>query len=201
MARFYYRKGDDPGSVGVRTWVDKWYGESSDLRIDEISIPVKPFISSQPVSKSEEFLAAAHKKQSSLHAFLKLVAHNWLANTCEQLPVYEQEMYFVDKEAVQNVFFKGLDLDPKVSQLLPKGYKLFDATFGITIVADVYCSRRTVEVGSTQPFNLCMPLLESLAEKSIWVPFPRGIQKAAFDPDEVYLSEIVAYEFSLALYQ
>jgi hypothetical protein len=76
MARYYYRKGDDPGIKKVRPWIEKWYGDSSGLRIDEQVLSVDSLVAQGEVSTTEQYLAAACKRQSSLHAFLKLIAHN-----------------------------------------------------------------------------------------------------------------------------
>ena len=193
----YYRRGTDPGPSKVRNWIEKWYGDSGDLQIGDFSISTPSPTDISKMKSSKTYQSAFQKNQSKLHSFLKFVAYNWLSTTSNSQPQYEQQMYLPIDELLQDVKVVGGTFDPCLPQLIEKGRRDVYAMFGVMMSVDVFCDRTSVEVGYTQPFNICMPLIEDLAEYVVWIHFPKAINATDFEPNQHEIGSVHAYKFSI----
>jgi hypothetical protein len=106
------------------------------------------------------------------------------------------QMYFPIPELLRGVEFIGDTFDPSQAQVIEKGRRDVFCSHGDAIFVDVYVKGYSVEVGATQPYNLCMPLLQGLVEKAIWIPFPKDVERRAFDPMTSQLKALKAYELT-----
>lgn len=194
-----YREGIDPGLQGTRKWLEQWYGDSSDLLISEISLTCPNVQDVMTPVQRKSYKQAFQRNETPLHSYLKFAAWEWLNSRKNKgiKPDYEVQMYFPFEDLLEGVTFTGSTFDPSVAQLIAKGRQDVFADFGSIIFADVLCGRCSVEIGFTQPLNLCMPLLEDLVDKSIWIPFPKGIEPRQFDPLTYNLVKVAAYEIEL----
>jgi len=196
MSRQTYRKGIDPGIGSVRHWIDKWYGDSTEIKIELLKIPVPGVAQGGAIHKSPQYIAAFRGNETPLHGMLKFAAYEWLRSQCNEIPLYEQTIYTPIEELTSRVRCINCTFDPTIPQLIEKGRIDVQAENGIIIVADLYCERCTLEVGYTQPFNLFTPMLDDLVDASIWLPFPKGITAKNFDPLVDLLGIVNAYKFS-----
>jgi len=196
MSRQTHRKGIDPGVDSVRSWIDKWYGDSSEINIELLKISVPPVDKGGSTYKSPQFAAAFRCKETPLHGMLKYAAYEWLRSLCIEAPVYEQTIYTPIEELTSKVTYSNFTFDPTIPQLVEKGRTDVWAGDGIVIVADLYWKRCTVEVGYTQPFNLFTPMLDGLVDTSVWIPFPKGVAVREFKPAANLLSVVNAYKFT-----
>ncbi len=107
-------------------------------------------------------------------------------------------MYFaIDDEFTKQITIIGSSFDIRQSQLIERGRTDFDPSYGIIIRTDVFGGETTIEVGYTEPFNLCMPLLEGLAKTAIWLPFPKKVSEE-FDVKNIpEINLVTAYELKL----
>lgn len=194
----FHRKGIDPGLPKVRPWIELWYGDSSeDIEINEFSMPVPSYHTLKQKTGIDAFRDAFKGNETQLHGFLKLVAWHWLVDRKESTPIFEQEMYFPIEELAGNVKIRGSSFDITKPQMIEKGRNDVIATYGKIIRSDVFCTETSVEVGYTQPLSICMPLLDELAERVVWLPYPKGVSASTFDVENSVVREVFAYEFKL----
>lgn len=192
----YHRKGVDPGLAGVKEWIARWYEEPADFLIRDISIKCPRFTSMNDPSKSKAYKAASQRNESPLHSFLKFTAWTYLeaARSSKRKPQYEIEMYFPFPELMRGVRVSGTNFDPSRAQVIEKGRHDVFCEFGYSINVDVYAEGCSVEAGFTQPSNLCMPLLEGLVQKVLWLPYPKSVDPQGFDLMNSNLKSLIAYE-------
>lgn len=194
----YHREGIDPGLSGVKEWVARWYEEPADFSIREFSIECPTRDQLKVLCNSKAYRAASQRNELPLHSYLKFLAWAYLreAKTGRRQPAYEMQMYFPIPELLKGVRFVGNTFDPSRAQVIEKGRRDVFCSYGDAICVDVYVKGLSVEVGATQPYNLCMPLLERLVEKAIWIPFPPAVEKRQFNPMTCPLKSVNAYEFT-----
>ena len=204
----FHRKGVDPGLDGVRDWIGRWCEDASDLRIREIAIPCPTRKDIKDPKRGKAFRSASQRNETPLHSYLKFAAWTWLSSTIgkKAIPQYETRMYLPIEEHLKGVTVKAGTFDPRKPRILtndekPTAYtgtfaspEFLFANLGDIITVDVYCEKRSVEVGKTQPYNLCMPLFTGLVRSAVWIPYPRGIAPDHFSPGD--LSAVVAYEIT-----
>lgn len=195
MSRKTYRKGIDPGYESVRPWIDQWYGDSSELDIEIVTISIPHVGAESDIARTDKYRKAFRGNETPLHGVLKYAAYEWLSTNCSEEPVYEQKIYTPIDELTSLVTHIGT-FDPTVPQLIEKGRIDVWAGDGLVIMADVYCERCSVEVGYTQPFNLFTPMLDDLTDMAVWVPFPKGIKPNDYDPFSNLLKSVNAYKFA-----
>ena len=198
MSRQPYRKGIDPGIDSVRPWIDQWYGDSSEIHIELLTIKVPQIDQGSLTCEHPKFSAAFRGKETPLHGMLKYAAYEWLCGHCAETPVYEQQIYSPIEDITSRVNYLNHTFDPTIPQLIAKGRSDVFAGDGMLLIADLYCERHTVEVGYTEPFNLFTPMLDDLADASIWIPFPRNVVAKEFKPADNSLSFVNAYKFTFA---
>ncbi|EGG92794.1 hypothetical protein IMCC1989_6 [gamma proteobacterium IMCC1989] len=185
-------------------WIEEWYGDISEVVITEVSIPIPTKENIESYNKNQ-----AHKakigKQTPLHAFIKYVAHEWLSNflPAGETPRYETSIYLPIPELIElldqyNIKHMGNQFNIREAFVIPKTPEYFDASNGEIIIADVYCKNIIIEVGYTTPFNLCMPLVEGLVSKSIWLPFPKGLEPNNFNPSLFENEYINGFQLSIS---
>ena len=194
----YHRKDSDPGLSGVKEWVARWYEEPSDFSIREFSIKCPKPEQLKMLCKSKAYISASQRSELPLSSYLKLLAWIYLsAAKCGRgQPEYEVQMYFPTPELLRGVQFSGNTFDPSQAQVIEKGRQDVFCSHGDAIFVDVYVKGFSVEVGATQPYNLCMPLLERLVEKAIWIPFPKNVGRRESDPMTCQLKSVKAYELT-----
>ncbi len=66
----------------MRDWIERWYGDSKDLEISEISIPVPDYQTFNDEVGTVVNKEALKGKQTALHVHLKIVAWHWLNRGC-----------------------------------------------------------------------------------------------------------------------
>ena len=193
----FHRTGRDPGLTGVRAWIDRWCDDTSDLRIRELSIPCPDVTGTQSQKAARAYSTSFQRNETSLHSFLKFAAWAWLSSKIGKhaKPEYETQMYLPMEDLLEGVKISGSTFDPRKPQVLKRGRRDVFAEFGSIISVDVYCSKHSVEVGFTQPFNLCMPLFQGIVHRSIWLPYPKNVLPKQFAPGS--LKTVVAYELEL----
>jgi len=193
----FHRTGIDPGLNRVRAWIDRWCDDTSNLRIRELSIPCPVVAGINDTKSAKAYSAASQRNETPLHSFLKFAAWVWLCSTIgkDAKPQYETRMYLPMEELLEGVKISGSTFDPRKPQILRRGRQDVFAEFGSTISVDVYCKRHSVEVGFTQPFNLCMPLFTGIVSRSTWIPYPKSVAPEQFIPGS--LKAVVAYELEL----
>jgi hypothetical protein len=193
----------DLGIQKVEAWLEDWLGPHTLVSLKRFEIDAGSLVAKTPsFVLSKKYKDALTKNQSRVHGHLKYLARLWLETQPSEVsiggkPDYEVGMYFPDY-----VFLKRSNFKPSVGYfdfrkpqlLLPKGRRDVDASFGRTTYADVLGNCTSIEVGRTSPFNLCMPLLERLVSRSIWIPFPVKGFTARTDPLELNLAMLSAYE-------
>ena len=131
-----------------------------------------------------------------MHSYLKFIAWTYLDGTKSgtRKPQYETQMYFPFPDLLEGVRLIGNTFDPSKAQVIAKGRQDVLGNYGDMINVDVYVDGCSAEAGYTQPYNLCMPLLERLVKKAMWLLFPKSIDPQGFNPIAHHLKSVVAYE-------
>ena len=57
--------------------------------------------------------------------------------------------------------------DITLPQLVPKGFQYAQFSYGHSITIDVFGKGRNIEVGQTQPMDLCYPFLHGMSDVAI----------------------------------
>lgn len=184
------RKGIDNGFTATLNWLSDWYGELDDVTVNHIALPAIT-VTAETVLNDHDYQAASVGKQPPLHVYLKYRVLKW----CKEQhgadsPKYEVKMYFpigelIDLRKKYGLRSEGINFDVAKPQLLPKQkddeYDFMDCTNGEVIIVDVYSNRIVYEIGYTTPFNLITPMLEGLADRAVWIQFPKGVKPDIFD--------------------
>lgn len=196
-----YRISTDGGLAGVLQWIVKWYGETSDLQVEQFCINA-----SKTVCESRlDYIALQHltcRNDSDLHAFLKFAALRWLeCNSKEPKTIAWEVLYYSpDEERCKGrkvISPTGEQFDITSPQVLYDNDEDFPLSYGDAIRIDLHAFDISVEVGGTAPFNLLTPLLDGMVEKAIWVPYPKGVTTQSFQKSKHDLGAVAAYSIEL----
>lgn len=203
-----YRKMHASGAAEVLKWIEKWWGVTNELVVQEISMEC-PDPTVHDVLKNDETYRAAFRNRgdSCLHSFLKYIAWRWLDRSDSvalrhhsELIRFEQRVYSPAdselKKAGCLVDPLGHRFDPTMAQLLRRGDTSFFGEYGDLITVDVFGKGTNIEVGRTTPFNLLTPFNDILSNRSIWVPFPAKLKPKDFSIADCRFHSVTAYEIS-----
>lgn len=200
MANAPYRTQDDLGIEGTLGWLTDWHGQE-DFTVESISVAVPAFSVLTSVEVAE-LDSHSSSRESELHSYLKFAAARWLKEHSRYPETVASEVicYAPIKERCKGRrFFDGLggEVDIRSPHVLYDNSFCFPLSFGISIRLDLHSFDVAVEVGGTQPVNLLMPLLEGLADQSLWMPYPAGVRPGDFRRDSMGLSSVGAYVLRL----
>lgn len=201
MGRSYHRCGRELGTRETLAWLGKWYGDTEDLLVKPFWMPC-PDLRSLTVGERQGLSDLRTDNQSQLHAFLKLAALQWLRRNSEHPDTISSEViyYFLDEDGCSGVRIldeHGREYDIRSPQILYDNLENFPLSYGHSMRADLHAFDITVEVGATEPFSLLMPLLERIADRAVWVPFPSRHDPSRFDLRRDRCSEAKAYSIRL----
>lgn len=206
-----YRQSHSSGIDHAASWVAKWWGDDlTDLSITEFSIECPSAKKLRLYAEDASYTDAFRKKnESDLHKLLKFSAWLWLEHQ-KPLKGFEDErseieqLAYFPSEVAESVIVSYPDGTPEnhkfdiaLPQLVPKGFQYAQFSYGHIITIDVFGKGRNIEVGQTQPMNLCYPFLYGMSDAAVWIPFPDGIKPKEFSLTRHELRIIPAYEFRL----
>lgn len=194
-----FRTGLDPGEGGVRSWIDRWAEDSSDIAIQKFEINSPPAEELSAVLCDPMLLRARRGRDSELHAYLKYLAARWLQSGAPNAAVrYEAQVYLPGYDSLELAAKHHIHVPPRSRKpriLTPRDRDM-NATYGFIIAIDVLGRDTSVEVGATQPYNLLSPMIEGLVKRAVWVPFPRELDRSKFTVNTNALQSVVAYQFT-----
>jgi hypothetical protein len=178
-----HRRQHDLGLEGTAQWLTEWHGEEA-FSVERLSVPVPDFAALTSVEIAE-LDSHSSNRESELHSFLKFAAARWLKEHSRYPETLAAEVicYAPIKERCKGRrFFDGLggEVDIRSPQVLYDNSFGFPLSFGISLRLDLHSFDIAAEVGGTQPVNLLMPLLEGLADQSLWLPYPAGVRPSGF---------------------
>lgn len=203
-----YRKSHASGATEVLKWIEKWWGETKELVVQEIRMECPDPDALHALKNDETYRAAfRNRKDSDLHSFLKYVAWRWLDGTASvAMPCqgefirYEQRVYSPLDSALEKaghiVDPLGYHFDPTMAQLLRRGDTSFIGDCGNIITVDVFGKGTNIEVGRTTPYNLLTPFNDILSNRTVWIPFPAKLQPKDFSITDFRFCSVIAYEIS-----
>jgi len=184
MQNFNTRKQRDPGTLRTHEWLAAWFDAEAELRIDRILIPCPDLakLRAKELARYERFRSG---NQSELHTYLKFAAFRWLETESKRPDTIRAEVicYWPDPrlcEGIRSFDSDGTEFDIRSPQVLPAG-SIFPLSFGDCVRVDLHASDISVEIGGTRPFNLLMPMLEGLADRALWIPYPDLASPRNFD--------------------
>ena len=191
-----YRTQHDMGVQRTVQWLVDWNGEE-DFTVEPLMIHVPDCAALSP-AEIEELDSHSSNRESELHSFLKFAASRWLKENSRypETIVPEVICYAPIKERCRGrKVFDGLGgvVDIRSPQVLYDNSIGFPLSFGISVRLDLHSFDIAAEVGGTQPVNLLMPLLEGLADQSLWLPYPAGIRPSDFRRSSAILGSARAY--------
>jgi hypothetical protein len=201
MARKYYRAHFDKGTKGTIDWLARWYGDTTDLRVERLLI-LCPDTASFSKADARLFQRLRSGNQSELHTYLKFVALKWLENTSAFPDTIMPEVICyspIDElcEGRTCLDAAGREFDIRSPRIIYGHEDGFPLSYGHTIRVDLHSFDISVEVGGTQPFNLLMPLLDGLSDQAIWLPYPQGYDTRDFACPAGGLGKVPAYSIRL----
>ena len=191
-----YRTQHDLGLERTLQWLTDWNGDE-DFTVERLSVPVPEFGVLTPAEVAE-LDSHSSNRESELHSFLKFAAARWLKENSRYPETVAAEVicYAPIKELCRGrKVFDGLGgvVDIRSPHILYDNSICFPLSSGVVIRLDLHSFDIAAEVGGTQPINLLMPLLEGLADKSLWLPYPASVRPSEFRRSSTSLSAVQGY--------
>lgn len=177
------REGRDLGLQGVVDWLTDWADGDLEVEVNPVRLTC-PAVHFLPLAEQARHSKLLSKNQSELHSYLKFSAMRWLEKQCDptESVVSEQRYYTPDYELCEGIQYYDQHkclYDLKTPRLLDVDED-FPLSFGMLFRFDLFGSQTIVEVGATQPASLLIPLFDGMAMRSVWFPFPYGLNTRTF---------------------
>ncbi|CAM3328439.1 hypothetical protein SPAN111604_15220 [Sphingomonas antarctica] len=189
----------DLGEAGTLDWLSGWIGgERQTVRVRriEMTCPATPLLDRRERQKLDKLSA---KNQSELHSYLKFAAKKWLETETPGRRVASEQGYYSPGLLSGMVDFRDAK-DRRIRLTSPRflsGRSFFPCEYGEVFRFDLYVKGTVAEVGGTHQSNLLQPLLDGMADRSLWFPYPDTIDYRSFRSSEHLVTSAFGYEVRL----
>lgn len=189
----------DLGEAGTRKWLAEWLGDSrARVTVEQFELPCPP--ASSLGRRDRAHLSQMNAgNQSELHSYLKFVTKRHLEKITPGRRVVSEQGYYSPETEHWMVGFRDTQHIPvrlRGPRFL-RSYDLFSPKHGSVYRFDLFVQGTVAEIGGTHQSNLLQPLLDGMATRSFWIPYPNATDYRIFRSADSYIPTANGYEIKL----